>query len=40
MPMRQVPQARTVLLEGCGHMSLMERPREVAEAVVKLIDRP
>ena len=36
----RIPQARTVLLDGCGHMSLMERPREVAEAVVKLIDRP
>ena len=36
---QRIPQARTVLLEGCGHMSLMERPREVAEAVVKLIDR-
>ena len=35
----RIPQARTVLLDGCGHMSLMERPREVAEAVVKLIDR-
>ena len=37
---QRIPQARTVLLDGCGHMSLMERPREVAEAVVKLIDRP
>ena len=37
---QRIPQARTVLLEGCGHMSLMERPREVADAVVKLIDRP
>lgn len=37
---RRIPQARTVLLDGCGHMSLMERPREVADAVVKLIDRP
>ena len=36
---QRIPQARTVLLDGCGHMSLMERPREVAEAVVKLIDR-
>ena len=37
---QRIPQARTVLLDGCGHMSLMERPREVADAVVKLIDRP
>ena len=36
----RIPQARSVMLDGCGHMSLMERPREVAEAVVKLIDRP
>ena len=37
---RRIPQARTVLLDGCGHMSLMEQPTQVAEAVVKLIDRP
>ncbi len=37
---QRIPQARAVLLDGCGHMSLMERPREVADAVVKLIDRP
>ena len=37
---QRMPQARTVLLDGCGHMSLMERPTQVAEAVVKLIDRP
>jgi len=36
----RIPQARSVMLDGCGHMSLMERPREVADAVVKLIDRP
>ncbi|WP_395625188.1 alpha/beta fold hydrolase [Thermomonas sp.] len=35
---QRIPQARKVLLEGCGHMSLMERPREVAEAVVALLE--
>ena len=35
---QRIPQARKVLLDGCGHMSLMERPRQVAEAVVKLIE--
>ncbi len=32
----RIPQARKVLLEGCGHMSLMERPHAVAEALVAL----
>ncbi|HTL15288.1 MAG TPA: alpha/beta hydrolase [Thermomonas sp.] len=36
----RIPQARGVLLDGCGHMSLMERPRQVADAVVKLVDAP
>lgn len=35
---QRIPQARKVLLEGCGHMSLMERPREVADAVVALVE--
>jgi pimeloyl-ACP methyl ester carboxylesterase len=35
---QRIPQARKVLLDGCGHMSLMERPRDVAEAVVKWIE--
>ncbi len=35
---RRIPQARTVLLDGCGHMSPMERPSQVADAVVKLIE--
>jgi pimeloyl-ACP methyl ester carboxylesterase len=35
---QRIPQARKVLLDGCGHMSLMERPRDVADAVVKWID--
>ena len=33
-------EARKVLLDGCGHMSLMERPALVADAVVKLVDSP
>ena len=33
---QRIPQARKVLLEGCGHMSLMERPQAVAEALVAL----
>lgn len=24
---REVPRARTVVLEGCGHMAMLERPR-------------
>ena len=35
---QRIPQGSKVLLDDCGHMSLMERPREVADAVVKLID--
>ena len=35
---QRIPQARQVLLEGCGHMSLLERPRKVADAVVALIE--
>lgn len=34
----RLPQARRVLLDGCGHMSLMERPREVARALVAWIE--
>ncbi|MFN3310880.1 MAG: alpha/beta fold hydrolase, partial [Thermomonas sp.] len=33
-----LPQARQVLLDGCGHMSIMERPREVARAIVTWIE--
>ena len=33
-----MPQARKVLLDGCGHMSLMEQPDNVADAVVGLIE--
>ncbi len=35
---QRIPHARTVLLDGCGHMSLMERAGAVAEAVVALIE--
>lgn len=34
----RIPQARQVLLDGCGHMALMERPRAVADAVVDWIE--
>ncbi|WP_242007578.1 alpha/beta fold hydrolase [Luteimonas cucumeris] len=33
----RMPQARQVLLDGCGHMSLMEQPAAVAQAVSELI---
>lgn len=36
---QRMPQARRVLLNGCGHMSLMERPDAVAEAVQALIEQ-
>ena len=35
---QRIPQARKVMLDDCGHMSLMERPREVADAVVALVE--
>ena len=34
----KMPQAAKVLLDDCGHMSLMERPDAVAAAVVALIE--
>jgi pimeloyl-ACP methyl ester carboxylesterase len=34
----RIPHARKVLLDGCGHMSLAERPRAVADAVVDWIE--
>ncbi|MGJ7904501.1 alpha/beta fold hydrolase [Lysobacter sp. 1R34A] len=33
----KLPQAQRVLLDGCGHMSVMEQPDAVAEAVDQLI---
>lgn len=34
----RIPQARRALLDGCGHMSMMERPRAVAQALTGWID--
>ena len=34
----RMPQAMKVLLDGCGHMSIVERPDDVATAVQTLID--
>ena len=34
----KMPQARQVLVDDAGHMSLMEQPATVADAVVQLID--
>ena len=35
----RMPQALKVLLDGCGHMSIMEQPDEVAASVQLLIDK-
>jgi pimeloyl-ACP methyl ester carboxylesterase len=35
----RIPQAARVLLDDCGHMSLMERPADVAAAIDALIER-
>lgn len=35
----RIPHASQVMLEDCGHMSLMERPGESAAAVAMLIER-
>jgi pimeloyl-ACP methyl ester carboxylesterase len=34
----RMPQAQQVLLDGCGHMSLVEQPDAVARAVQRLIE--
>jgi pimeloyl-ACP methyl ester carboxylesterase len=35
----RMPQAREVLLDGCGHMSITEQPHNVAVAVENLIEQ-
>jgi pimeloyl-ACP methyl ester carboxylesterase len=35
----RMPQARKVLLDGCGHMSITEQPHNVAVAVEDLVER-
>jgi pimeloyl-ACP methyl ester carboxylesterase len=35
----KMPQATQVLLDGCGHMSIMERPADVAASVQLLIEK-
>lgn len=35
----RIPQASQVMLEGCGHMSMMERPGDTVVALILLIDR-
>ena len=35
---QRIPQARKLLLDGCGHMSMMERADAVAEAVIALVE--
>ncbi len=35
----KMPQASKVLLDDCGHMSLMEHPDAVAAAVIALIEQ-
>lgn len=36
----RIPQAQKVLLDGCGHMSLMQQPEAVARAIGRLIEVP
>jgi pimeloyl-ACP methyl ester carboxylesterase len=35
----RMPQARKLLLDGCGHMSITEQPHNVAVAVENLIEQ-
>ena len=35
----RLPQADEVMLDGCGHMSIMEQPQAVAAAVTRLIEQ-
>lgn len=35
----QMPQASKVLLDGCGHMSIVEKPDEIAAAIEMLINQ-
>lgn len=35
----RMPQAAKVMLEGCGHMSIMEKPADAAVAVTQLIEK-
>jgi pimeloyl-ACP methyl ester carboxylesterase len=35
----RIPQATGVMLDDCGHMSIMERPEDVAIAIDRLIER-
>ncbi|GAB2668626.1 alpha/beta fold hydrolase [Arenimonas aestuarii] len=34
---RGLPQSRTVILSGCGHMPMMAQPRQVAEALTAFV---
>ncbi|MBU8975942.1 alpha/beta hydrolase [Lysobacter sp. MMG2] len=36
---RRIPQAQRVMLDGCGHMSILEQPDAVARAVIALIEQ-
>lgn len=35
----RMPQAAKVMLDGCGHMSIMEKPADAAHAVTQLIEK-
>jgi len=37
---QRIPQAQKALLDGCGHMSLMQQPEAVARAIDRLIQEP